>query len=200
MQFKKSLDTLMKTLNQRNPFFVRCIKPNEVKSPGVFDRLLCTRQLRYSGMMETIRIRKAGYPIRHTFKMFLQRYRLLDPSVPAPGAGDDKANAEQLAMKILGDSQDGALWQMGLSKIFLKDAQDQKLEDAREDVFTQKAIHIQRFLRGALARRRFIQMKDAIQVIQSRYRAYMMREQFQKMYVGFSRLQATFKAKKLSKR
>lgn len=43
----------------------------------LFDRELCIRQLRYSGMMETIRIRKAGYPVRYTFEEFLQRYRVL---------------------------------------------------------------------------------------------------------------------------
>ena len=43
----------------------------------IFDRELCTRQLRYSGMMETIRIRKAGYPIRHLFAEFVDRYRLV---------------------------------------------------------------------------------------------------------------------------
>lgn len=47
----------------------------------LFDRELCLRQLRYSGMMETIRIRKAGYPIRHTFQQFLDRYRVLLNSV-----------------------------------------------------------------------------------------------------------------------
>ena len=55
LQFKKSLDALMSTLSQCQPFFVRCVKPNEEKAPLVFDRELCTRQLRYSGMMETIR-------------------------------------------------------------------------------------------------------------------------------------------------
>lgn len=43
----------------------------------VFNRELCIRQLRYSGMMETIRIRKAGYPVRYTFDEFLERYRVL---------------------------------------------------------------------------------------------------------------------------
>lgn len=43
----------------------------------LFDRELCMRQLRYSGMMETIRIRKAGYPVRYTFDEFLSRYRVL---------------------------------------------------------------------------------------------------------------------------
>jgi len=48
----------------------------------MFDRGLCCRQLRYSGMMETIRIRRAGYPIRHSFTEFVERYRFLIPGIP----------------------------------------------------------------------------------------------------------------------
>ncbi|KAK6322586.1 hypothetical protein J4Q44_G00073780 [Coregonus suidteri] len=80
-QFKRSLELLMRTLNVCQPFFVRCIKPNELKKPMLFDRELCVRQLRYSGMMETIRIRRAGYSIRYTFGEFVDRYRVLMPGV-----------------------------------------------------------------------------------------------------------------------
>lgn len=47
----------------------------------LFDRELCIRQLRYSGMMETIRIRRAGYPIRYSFAEFVDRYRVLMPGI-----------------------------------------------------------------------------------------------------------------------
>uniref|UniRef100_A0A669QV53 Myosin VIIB n=1 Tax=Phasianus colchicus TaxID=9054 RepID=A0A669QV53_PHACC len=78
-QFKQSLEKLMKILGQCQPYFIRCIKPNDYKKPLLFDRGLCIKQLRYSGMMETIRIRKAGYPVRYTFEEFFERYRVLLP-------------------------------------------------------------------------------------------------------------------------
>ena len=49
-------------------------------SPQLFDRELCIQQLRYSGMMETVHIRKSGFPIRYTFDEFSQRFRVLLPS------------------------------------------------------------------------------------------------------------------------
>ena len=77
MQFKKSLERLMCIINGCHPFFVRCIKPNEFKLPNCFDRNLCVRQLRYSGMMETIQIRSLGYPIRYEFPDFVQRFHMV---------------------------------------------------------------------------------------------------------------------------
>ncbi|KAJ3056440.1 cytochrome c oxidase subunit 1 [Rhizophlyctis rosea] len=53
-QFNTSLAELISTLASCEPFFVRCIKPNSQKLPGVMDRDLVLAQLRYSGMLETI--------------------------------------------------------------------------------------------------------------------------------------------------
>lgn len=66
-----------------NPWFVRCIKPNNTKSPLKLDMDIVLEQLRYSGMLETIRIRKMGYPVRMKFLIFADRYRcLLRAKVP----------------------------------------------------------------------------------------------------------------------
>uniref|UniRef100_A0A8C3PPM3 Myosin VIIA n=1 Tax=Calidris pygmaea TaxID=425635 RepID=A0A8C3PPM3_9CHAR len=117
-QFKRSLELLMRTLSVCQPFFVRCIKPNEYKKPMLFDRELCVRQLRYSGMMETIRIRRAGYPIRYTFVEFVDRYRVLMPGVkPAYKQGDLRGTCQRIAEAVLGKDDD---WQIGKTKIFLK--------------------------------------------------------------------------------
>lgn len=47
--------------------------------PQLFDRELCLRQLRYSGMMETVHIRKSGFPLRYTFEQFSLRFGVLLP-------------------------------------------------------------------------------------------------------------------------
>ena len=61
-------------LSRCHPYFIRCIKPNKTKVPLEFDDHMVMEQLRYSGMLETIRIRRAGYPVRLTFADFIDRY------------------------------------------------------------------------------------------------------------------------------
>lgn len=65
----------MSTLNQANPFFIRCIKSNADKMPCKFDDVLVTRQLRYTGMLATVRIRQSGYNYRLTFEVSVTQYR-----------------------------------------------------------------------------------------------------------------------------
>jgi len=191
-QFKTSLNLLMKTLGECNPFFVRCVKPNEFKAPNTFDRALCCRQLRYSGMMETIRIRKAGYPIRHTFEEFVKRYRLLNTSVAIKG--DFKTNSVKLCTSILGPPGETG-WQIGLTKIFIKDEHDQKLEVARDDIITSRACIIQKHVRAAFARSRFNKIRSAMVIIQARLRTYLASQRFNIISLGLGRLQAVMLAK-----
>ncbi|KAH7950507.1 hypothetical protein HPB49_025045 [Dermacentor silvarum] len=73
-RFHDSLQCLMEAMAQCNPWFVRCIKPNNEKAPMKFDLAVVLEQLRYSGMLDTIRIRKLGYPIRFKFATFSERY------------------------------------------------------------------------------------------------------------------------------
>lgn len=62
-------------MSRSNPWFVRCIKPNIDKTPMRFDMPCVLQQLRYTGMLDTIRIRQCGYPVRLKFHPFVERYR-----------------------------------------------------------------------------------------------------------------------------
>nr|XP_023648220.1 unconventional myosin-VIIa [Paramormyrops kingsleyae] len=194
-QFKRSLELLMRTLSVCQPFFVRCIKPNEFKKPMLFDRELCVRQLRYSGMMETIRIRRAGYPIRYTFVEFVDRYRVLMPGVkPAYKQEDLRGTCQRIAEAVLGRDDD---WQMGKTKIFLKDHHDMLLEIERDKAITDKVILIQKVVRGFKDRSNFLKMRKSALFIQKTWRGYYCRKNYSAMRVGFSRLQALYRSRKL---
>ena len=111
-QFKNSLMVLVEKMSACNPHFVRCIKPNHQKRPGLFTRDYITAQLRYTGMLETTRIRREGYAVRIEFAEFVDRYKLLaaDPKMAA-SSGNCKLICEKAGLKG---------FQIGKTKVFLK--------------------------------------------------------------------------------
>ncbi|CAG5130121.1 unnamed protein product, partial [Candidula unifasciata] len=195
-QFKKSLEQLMAALGTCQPFFVRCIKPNDFKKPLIFDRELCCKQLRYSGMMETIRIRRAGYPIRHEFAKFVDRYRLLVDGIAPSHKEDCRAASSRICSHILKNAD----YQLGKTKVFLKDAQDVLLEQQREITLTRKILVIQKMVRSWYYRSRFLKMRKFVVIVQSALRAYRERQQFLVRRQGYMRLQAMIRGRIIAAR
>ena len=70
---QNSLAELMGKMNAASPHFVRCLKPNMTKVPSLFEVDFVRAQLRYTGVMETVRIRREGYAMRITFAEFIER-------------------------------------------------------------------------------------------------------------------------------
>ncbi|XP_055375629.1 myosin-VIIa-like, partial [Condylostylus longicornis] len=191
-QFRSSLDLLMKTLLACHPSFVRCIKPNENKMPNVFDKGLCVRQLRYSGMMETARIRRLGYPIRHTYFEFVERYRHLTSGIAPAHKTDCVEASKKICSRILPQESD---YQFGNNKIFLKDADDILLESERTRIYLKHIITIQRGFRRVLFKRYLQKYRNAATMIQKTWRGYKLRKRFVVMRRGFNRLQACIKSR-----
>uniref|UniRef100_A0AAQ5XKT1 Uncharacterized protein n=1 Tax=Amphiprion ocellaris TaxID=80972 RepID=A0AAQ5XKT1_AMPOC len=183
-QFRQSLDALMKALTACQPYFIRCIKPNDFKKPMLFDRELVMRQLRYSGMMETIRIRKAGYPVRYTFDEFLNRYRvLLKSSICDP--------------KTLGFFLVYQNYNIPIATVFFQDFHDTMLELERIKELNQKALLIQKVMRGYKYRREFLRKKAAAVMIQKCWRGHKGRKLYKVVQLGFTRLQAQVRSRQL---
>ena len=86
-QFKRSLGELYCTLSATTPHFVKCIKPNNTKR-SEFESKFSLFQLQYLGLLEVIRIRKSGYPVRMPVQRFMGRF-LLRPTdaIISPGSG-----------------------------------------------------------------------------------------------------------------
>uniref|UniRef100_A0A670IEJ0 Myosin VIIB n=1 Tax=Podarcis muralis TaxID=64176 RepID=A0A670IEJ0_PODMU len=177
-QFKQSLEQLMKILSNCQPYFIRCIKPNDYKRPMLFDRELCIRQLRYSGMMETIRIRKAGYPIRYGFAEFFERYRVLQPmSSREQLKNDARQCCIYICEKVIGKDDE---WKIGRTKVFLK-------------------VCFVFVLIPSACRKQFLRQRRCAVVIQTAWRGYCCRKNFKMIMLGFERLQALFRSRQLVK-
>ena len=74
---QENLNKLMTNLRSTHPHFVRCIIPNETKTPGAMENPLVMHQLRCNGVLEGIRICRKGFPNRIQYPDFKQRYNLL---------------------------------------------------------------------------------------------------------------------------
>ncbi|KAF6721755.1 Unconventional myosin-VIIa, partial [Oryzias melastigma] len=145
-------------------------------------------------MMETIRIRRAGYPIRYSFAEFVDRYRVLMPGIkPAHLQEDLRGTCQQIVTARLGKQED---WQIGKTKIFLKDHHDMQLEIDRDKAITNKVILIQKSVRGLKARKNFLRLRSAVTVLQKAWRGYQCRKKYRIMKTGFLRLQAVCRSRK----
>jgi hypothetical protein len=81
-QFKEQLSSLITNVQKTDPHYIRCIKPNDAAKPLLMTRKRTTEQLRYGGVLEAVRVARAGYPVRMPHSSFYQRYRVLLPTVP----------------------------------------------------------------------------------------------------------------------
>jgi myosin heavy subunit len=124
-QFRTSLQMLVMDLNCTSPHYVRCIKPNTLKAYSIFESGEVLRQLRYSGMMETIRIRREGYSNREDHGSFYRRFNVLLSRKEAKN-GEGIEHMVKVLSKRLNLTE--AEWQIGHTKIFLRDELASKLE------------------------------------------------------------------------
>lgn len=173
--FRQQLQALVDVLQSTNPWYVRCIKPNSEKLPNDYDDQLVLDQLKYLGMLDIIRIRREGFPIHLTFDEFIYRYQCLTKRKGI------QSNRDQVLSVIMELNVPGTEWQIGRSKVFLRNKVHEPLEDARNQVIHGKAIVIQRNYRKYLEQKKFHKAKGAALKIQHAYRGWKQRIQFLKM-------------------
>ncbi|KAL6222010.1 hypothetical protein ACLB2K_005402 [Fragaria x ananassa] len=174
-RFKLQLQSLMETLSSTEPHYIRCVKPNNVLKPAIFENFNIIQQLRCGGVLEAIRISCAGYPTRRTFYEFLNRFGVLAPDV-LEGNCDDK-----VACQMILDKMGLAGYQIGKTKVFLRAGQMAELDAKRAEVLGNAARTIQRQIRTHMARKEFIAVRKAAIQLQSYVRGISSREIFEKL-------------------
>ncbi|XP_078115347.1 unconventional myosin-Vb [Sander vitreus] len=160
-QFRQSLQMLMDTLNSTTPHYVRCIKPNDLKEPFMFDPRRTVQQLRACGVLETIRISAAGFPSRWTYEEFFSRYHLLLRG--SQGQDQAQASCRQALPQLIPDPDQ---YCFGKTKVFFRAGQVAVLERLRAERLRVAAVIIQSRVRGWLARIRYTRICWATVTIQ----------------------------------
>lgn len=80
-QFRENLNNLVATVDKTHPHYVRTIKPNDDLKPGNFAYGRIAEQLRNAGVLEVVRVARAGFPVRLGIQEFIDRYGVLAPMV-----------------------------------------------------------------------------------------------------------------------
>ncbi|XP_056022909.1 unconventional myosin-IXa-like isoform X21 [Ostrea edulis] len=168
-QFQWSLSKLMTTLQQANPFFIRCIKSNAEKEPCTFNDVLVLRQLRYTGMLATVKIRQSGYNYRLTFEEFIQLYKIILPK----GLLSSK---EDVATFLESNDLDKDNYQIGITKVFLRESEKIFLDESLHSAIMLRVVRIQRWFKSILERRHFVALRTSCVVIQTMVRMYLSRQ------------------------
>ncbi|MCJ8729593.1 hypothetical protein PDJAM_G00108260 [Pangasius djambal] len=172
--FRENLGKLMTNLRSTHPHFVRCIIPNETKTPGLMENALVIHQLRCNGVLEGIRICRKGFPSRILYGDFKQRYKVLNASVIPEGQFIDNKKASE---KLLGSIDvDHTQYKFGHTKVFFKAGLLGLLEEMRDEKLTILVTMTQALCRGFLMRREFVKMmerRESIFTIQYNIRSFM---------------------------
>ncbi|NWY21407.1 MYO1A protein, partial [Aphelocoma coerulescens] len=178
-QFKSSVALLMKNLYSKNPNYIRCIKPNDTKSAMVFTPELVLAQVRYLGLMENVRVRRAGYAFRQLYGPFLQRYKMLNPRTWPRWDGGDREGSEVLLAGLAFPAEELAF---GHTKIFIRSPRTLfDLEQQRQERVAQLATLIQKVFRGWRCRTQYQLMRKSQILISAWFRGHRQKNHYKQM-------------------
>ncbi|CAF3153265.1 unnamed protein product [Rotaria sp. Silwood2] len=177
--FRNSMISLSTLLSSKQPFYVRCIKPNDEKSSNIFDQTRVVHQIAYLGLLENVRVRRAGFCHRTPYERFVQRYKIIDSvrSKLYPRGAPTKENAAYICRELNLDNDVA----YGNTKLFIKQPVSLfQLEKKRTEGLQFIVIILQKYTRSWRQYREFHREISAIK-IQRIYRKYRTRSYINKL-------------------
>lgn len=185
-QFKNSLNNLMEILVSKEPSYIRCIKPNDIQGPNSFDTELIRHQVKYLGLMENLRVRRAGFAYRRDYEAFLHRYKCLSKETWPNWHGEPRAGVKALVKSLNYDSED---YRMGNTKIFIRLPKTLfKTEDAFQNQKNYLASVIQARWKGRKQRMVYLKIRAAIILYQALIRRYLAKKRMEERRAAVDRI------------
>uniref|UniRef100_A0A8C3C1S3 non-specific serine/threonine protein kinase n=1 Tax=Cairina moschata TaxID=8855 RepID=A0A8C3C1S3_CAIMO len=176
--FRYSLMDLLSKMVVGQPHFIRCIKPNDDREALTFSRERVLLQLRYTGILETVKIRQKGYSHRILFEEFVKRYYYL-----AFKAHETPLGSRENCLAILEKSK-LENWILGKTKVFLKYYHIEQLNLFLREVIG-RVVVMQAYIKGWLGARRYKKVKEKREnsavTIQSAWRGYEARRKYKEI-------------------
>lgn len=178
-EFRKQLKVLMDGIRSTSPHFVRCIKPNPQSLANCFHRRSVVEQLRYQGVLEAIRVSRAGYPVRLRHRDAVLDYRRIAPKdtrrrLELEVGRGAFAEAAMLLFSCLTTCIEGLPAkgvQVGATQLFLKREAADVLDAAVRRMREAAALQIQTSWRRHVCQRRYTAVRCATIQLQAGVRA-----------------------------
>ena len=165
-EFKKQLSNLLKLIETSTPHYIRCLKPNDQNIPDNLVEKRLLQQLRYSGVLEAIKIARSGYPIRYIYDELVKHYNMLMPT----------KNIDELLENV--DISD---YQKGNNKLFMKRKLYDILEHKRDKKLNAYATKIKSIIRGFIQKNKFFKIKISILKVQTIFRMWNAKKKLKKL-------------------
>lgn len=157
---------------------------------------MCCRQLRYLGLTETAKIRQAGFAVRYNYTDFVDKFHILNQEFESRFEKDSKCITKKICANILEKSRND--YQLGRTKIFLKDYQNKILEEKKNAALKKYAVIIQKNFKMWVQRKKFLELKKTAITLQRFWRGFCIRENMRKFRAGILRLQSRIKSRALA--
>merc|ERR1712045_676731 len=171
--FRAQLDALLTTLNSTDPHFIRCIVPNNHKTPLLLDSALVMHQLTCNGVLEGIRICRRGFPNRTVYPDFVHRFIIIKPKEVHAAMPDLKASTKIIleSIEAMNDR-----WRLGHTKVFFRAGTVGMIEEVRDECIKAILNYIQAYCRGYISRMQYkieINKRNMIPVMQRNFKKYL---------------------------
>jgi len=183
-QFTKQLSQLKKRITETAPHYIRCLKPNQVLKPSIYNKSMICDQLRYAGVLEAIKVARLGFPSRYQHKAFITRYKFLSENGDISSDQIDELTRDATKQILAASNKSGsddcftaAGVQKGKTMIFLTQSAFELLEGLRAHKLESSSVKIQSVVRRFLARCNYVNDKKSIIKCQAYIRGFLVRQE-----------------------